>query len=83
MKKKGIPIFYQLLISFLVVTAVIGSALTFIFYSFSNRNAKKRIKKEIYYKLDEIKYNFDTYLIKELEKDLKVLASHPLLNIGG
>ncbi|MFH1488938.1 MAG: response regulator [Pseudomonadota bacterium] len=78
-KLKGLPILYRLLIAFFGAFVLYSLLLTVIFYSFSKDALEKNTKERLSQQIQEIAHHFH-YDMKVLERELRSLASNPILN---
>ncbi len=77
---KGLPIFYRLLFSFLGVVIITCGILTTVFYVFSKKSLENYTRERISQQFETIDHHFSHELKYELERELRILASDPILD---
>jgi PAS domain S-box-containing protein len=77
---KGPSLFLRVLIAFLAVVIVVSGAMTWAFYVFSWRSIEQHTSENILQQFRAIEYHFGFESREALVKDLRVLASNPVLD---
>lgn len=77
---KGLPLFSRLLIAFLGITVAISGMLVFVAYTFSKKSIEKRTQENISHHIASIGDRFKTEYGRDLKRNLRELASGPLLD---
>jgi type II secretory pathway pseudopilin PulG len=71
---KGLSIFSQLLIAFMVVVVIISGLLTAVYYSFSKRQIEQQTIESLLQQFVMVRYHFNDEIRDELSSDLRMLA---------
>ena len=79
-KTQGLSIFYRLLIAFLSVVTVVAGIVTAVFFGFSRESLHRHAKEEIKQHFEAIIYQFRDELGDDLKRELRLLASNPVLD---
>ena len=77
--KKGLSIFYKLLLSFLLVVTLISGTMTVVYYVFSKRSIEIQTRDHLYQVINGIKDHIRSD-IDSMGKDIQLLASNPSLD---
>ncbi|OGW28250.1 MAG: hypothetical protein A2X56_08790 [Nitrospirae bacterium GWC2_57_13] len=77
---KGLSLFSRMLIAFLAVVTLVSGALTWAFYVFSMRSIEQHTAENILQQFKAIEYHFGFETRVDMVKDLRILASNPVLD---
>ncbi|OGW38041.1 MAG: hypothetical protein A2X58_06150 [Nitrospirae bacterium GWC2_56_14] len=77
---KGLSIFSQLLIAFMVVVVIISGLLTAVYYTFSKRHIEQQTIESLLQQFVMVRYHFNDEIRDELSSDLRMLAANPTLD---
>lgn len=77
---KGLPLFFRLLVAFLGITIAVSGALILVGYVFSKKAIEKRTREDIARQVAAIGDRFDTEYRLNLQRNLRELASAPLMD---